>query len=69
MITKALKASASRYYDGLESVHEMAMFIEEHGTLEVAVLDHWCDELEDTRTALEEHTQVSIEASPITPKS
>lgn len=33
----------------------MVVFIEEHGTLGGAVVDHWCDDLEDTRKALEEN--------------
>ncbi len=41
-------------YEGLESVHEKAVFIEERGTLGAAVLDHWCGNLDDARKVLEE---------------
>lgn len=41
-------------YEGLESAREKALFIEEHGELGAAVLEHWCEDLEDAAKALED---------------
>lgn len=41
-------------YEGIESVSEIAQFIEEHGELGAAVLSHWCGDIEDATKALEE---------------
>ncbi len=42
-------------YEGLESANNKALFIEEHGELGAAVLNHWCGDIEDARKALEEN--------------
>ncbi len=42
-------------YEGLESVHEKAQFIESHGKLGALVADHWCGDLEEAARALEEN--------------
>lgn len=42
-------------YEGLESVHEVACFLEEHGEVAGDVLSHFGDNLEDARKALEEN--------------
>ena len=42
-------------YEGLESVHEVACFLEEHGEVAGDVLAHFGDNLEDARKALEEN--------------
>ena len=42
-------------YEGLESVHEVACFLEEHGEVAGDVLAHFSDNLEDARKALEEN--------------
>lgn len=42
-------------YEGLESVHEVACFLEEHGEVGGDVLAHFGDNLEDARKALEEN--------------
>ena len=42
-------------YEGLESVHEVACFLEEHGEVAGDVLAHFGDDLEDARKALEEN--------------
>ena len=41
-------------YEGLESAHEKALFIDEHGELGAAMLDHWCGDLDDAGKALED---------------
>jgi len=41
-------------YEGLESVHEKALFIEEHGEIGVAVLEHWCGDIENAKKTLED---------------
>lgn len=41
-------------YEGFESVHEKALFLEDHGPLGAVVLDHWCGRLEDATKAIEE---------------
>lgn len=41
-------------YEGLKSAHEKAVFIEEHGALGGAVLEHWCGNLAQACLALEE---------------
>ncbi len=42
-------------YEGLESVHEVACFLEEFGDVAGDVLAHFGDNLEDARKALEEN--------------
>ncbi len=42
-------------YEGLESVHEVACFLEEFGEVAGDVLSHFGDNLEDARKALEEN--------------
>ncbi len=42
-------------YDGLESVNEVACFLEEHGEVAGDILDHFGDSLEGARKALEEN--------------
>jgi len=42
-------------YEGLESVHEVACFLGEHGEVAGDVLAHCGDNLEDARKALEEN--------------
>jgi antirestriction protein len=42
-------------YDGLDSVHELALFIEEHGTLGAAVLDHQDGDIERATDTIENH--------------
>ncbi len=42
-------------YEGLESVHEIACFLEEHGEFAGDVLSHFGDDLEDAKKALEEN--------------
>ena len=42
-------------YEGLESVHDKALFIDEHGKLGAGVLSHFGDDLEDAEKALEDH--------------
>jgi len=42
-------------YEGLESVHEVACFLEEHGEVAGDVLAHFVDNLDDARKALEEN--------------
>jgi len=42
-------------YEGLESVHEVACFLGEHGEVAGDVLAHFGDNLEDARKALEEN--------------
>lgn len=42
-------------YEGLESVHNLAIFVEEHGELSGAVLDHYCNDLEEAQKALDEN--------------
>lgn len=39
-------------YESFESVHEKALFIEEHGELGKAVLSHWCGDVEDAQSAM-----------------
>lgn len=45
------KASLSEY-QGLESAHELALFIEEHGELGAAVLENFQGDIEQAETAL-----------------
>ena len=42
-------------YEGLESVHEVACFLEEFGEVAGDVLSHFGDNMEDARKALEEN--------------
>ncbi|MCF6253075.1 MAG: antirestriction protein ArdA [Methylococcaceae bacterium] len=42
-------------YEGLESVHVVACFLEEHGEVAGDVLSHFGGDLEDARKALEEN--------------
>jgi antirestriction protein len=42
-------------YEGIESVHEKAQFIAEHGDLGAAVLDHFSGDLEDAKKTLEDN--------------
>lgn len=42
-------------YEGIERVHDIALFIEERGKLGAAVLDHWCEDLDQARKTLEEN--------------
>ena len=42
-------------YEGLESVHKVASFLEEHGAVAGDVLAHFGDNMEDARKALEEN--------------
>jgi len=42
-------------YEGIERVHELAIFIEEHEELGAALLEHFCGNLDDASRALEEH--------------
>ena len=42
-------------YEGLESVHKVACFLEEHGAVAGDVLAHFGDNIEDARKALEEN--------------
>ncbi len=44
-------------YESLESVHEKALFIEEHGKLGAAVLENFGDDFEDAEKSMEEHYQ------------
>ena len=41
-------------YSSLETLHEIACFLEEHGMLGGALLEHWCGDLGMAKTALEE---------------
>jgi len=41
-------------YEGIESIHEKALFIEEHGELGISVLNHWCGDIDEARKAMEE---------------
>ena len=42
-------------YEGLKSANEKALFIDEHGELGAAVLNHWSDDLAEAATALNEN--------------
>jgi len=42
-------------YQGIKSVAELAAFIAEHGALGGQVLAHFCGDLEESRSALDEH--------------
>ncbi len=39
-------------YEGIESAHEKALFIAEHGALGGLMLTHFCDDMEEARKAL-----------------
>lgn len=42
-------------YEGLESAHNVAVFIEEHGEIGGELLSHFGDSIEDATKAIEEH--------------
>lgn len=42
-------------YQSFETIHEIALFLEEHGKLGAAVLSHWCDDLVEAGKALKEN--------------
>ena len=42
-------------YHGLESVHEIACFIEEHGAIATDLINHLCGDVEEARKAIEEN--------------
>lgn len=42
-------------YEGIESVHAKAVFIEEHGDLGVELISHFCGDLEDASKAPENY--------------
>jgi len=42
-------------YEGLESVHNVAVFIEEHGSIAGELLSHFGDNIEDATKAIEEN--------------
>lgn len=42
-------------YQGLESVADMAAFIAEHGALGGKLIEHYCGNLDEARTAIEDH--------------
>lgn len=42
-------------YEGIESAHEKACFIEEHGKLGAEILNYYGDDLGDAEKALEDH--------------
>jgi antirestriction protein len=44
-------------YEGIEQIHEKALFIVEHGELGAEVLNYYDGRLEDAQEALEEHYQ------------
>ncbi|MFK4753765.1 antirestriction protein ArdA [Oceanobacter antarcticus] len=39
-------------YEGIERVHAIAVFLEEHGELGKAVLSHWCSDIDQAQQAL-----------------
>ena len=41
-------------YESIESVHQKALFIEEHEDLAEVLLSHWCGDLEQAQKALED---------------
>lgn len=41
-------------YTGIQEIHEIACFLEEHGELGQAVLEHFCGDREEAAKALEE---------------
>jgi len=42
-------------YEGIESLHEIACFIEEHGEIGSELLGHYGDDLDDAKKAIEEN--------------
>lgn len=42
-------------YEGIESLHEIACFIEEHGEIGSELLGHFGDDLDDAKKAIEEN--------------
>ncbi len=42
-------------YEGIEAVHEIACFIEEHPDLGGELLAHFCGDMDEARKAIEEH--------------
>ena len=42
-------------FEGVERVHDLACFIEEHGDIGAATLDHFGGDLEDAETAMENY--------------
>ena len=42
-------------YEGIESAHELACFIEENGEFGAELLSHFCGDLDDAKTALENY--------------
>ena len=42
-------------YEGLETVHNLALFIDEHGKLGAKLLEHWCGDIDQATEALDEH--------------
>lgn len=42
-------------YEGLESAHNVAVFIEEHGEIGSELLSHFGDNIEDATKAIEDH--------------
>jgi len=58
-------------YEDLKSVHDKALFIEEHGDLGIAVLEHWCGDIEDAKKTIEncyagEHESLADYAQKLT---
>ena len=49
MIMKALAGSISASGASFEEVHEIALLIEEHGTLGAALLSHWNNDVGEVR--------------------
>ena len=43
-------------YDGIEHIHELACFIEEHGELGAALLEHFGGDIEDAERAIENYS-------------
>jgi antirestriction protein len=42
-------------YAGIDTAHAVASFIDEHGELGAALLDHWCDDLAQAQESLADH--------------
>lgn len=42
-------------YTGIERVHELALFYEEHGDFGAELFEHFCGDLEDTKRSLENY--------------
>jgi antirestriction protein len=42
-------------WEGIERIHELAEFMEEHGEVGTLALDHYCGDIEDAKRALENY--------------